>query len=135
MYPYFATFAAFYGQPTDSRRYLALQKLADGASLPSLLCMNDRAFLFMVYVNLCANLEHDAGTAAGSWYFSPNATVTLKIIKRWMVLEDKDKDEQKAAAKAVSKHLEPIVCLLPGVEEDEAPRSDDDDGSGTDSEG
>jgi len=112
MYPSFAAFAAFYGQATDALRYNALHKLLDGCELWDLVSLNDRAFLFYVYVNMCANMESES-KGFGAWYFNPNATMQLKVIRKWMITEEKSDLIQGEAVKAVKEHLEPIKDLLP----------------------
>ena len=125
MYPAFAGFAAFYGQPTDATRYNALHKLVSGTALADLVSLNDRAFLFFTFLNLCANVSHESGTGCGAWYFSPKVSATLKIIRKWMSIEDKDEDSQEKATNAVQQHFEPISDLLPSYMDGETVADDD----------
>jgi len=81
MYPSFVGFAAFYGQATDGQRYNALHKLLNGAELWDLVTLNDRAFLFYVHVNMCANMESES-KGFGAWYFNRHATMQLKVIQK-----------------------------------------------------
>ena len=57
IYPAFAAFAAYYGEPREEQRWCALKKLQDGESLKNLVDINDRAFLFFLYVTFCADLK------------------------------------------------------------------------------
>ena len=107
IYPHFALFAAFYSQATDGEKQLVLYKVAQGEPLHNVVNANDRAFLFFVYVTICAHLDQPTG-----WYFSTTASKTLRHIKRWMEAEDEDKEANKAAAELTKTIGAPLEMVL-----------------------
>ena len=101
IYPYFVTFTAFWGPQLDSRRYPALLGLANQTTtIQEVATLDDRAFLFFVFVSYCLNLPTPT-----SWYFGDHATTQIKRIRRWMAAEDEDEKAQKRGNKRIAKHL------------------------------
>jgi len=96
LYPHFTGFAAYYGAGgQDSKSWATLFQLCEGKLLQDLVTLNDRVFLFFVYVNLCSKQE-----LADGWYFCERATTMMKNIRKWMSKEDKLKtDNDKAKTK------------------------------------
>ena len=109
IYPAFAAFAAYYGEPREEQRWCALKKMADGESLKNLVDVNDRAFLFFLYVSFCAHLKHQEQRG---WYFCPEATVMVRHVQAWMEEEDKDEDAHIGLPKKLSTVLEPLEEAL-----------------------
>jgi hypothetical protein len=84
IYPYFATFAAFFGETAENKRLPAILRLARGTdTLREQVSLNDRAFLLFVYATFCCNLPQPK-----LWYFSAKASTTIKKIMKWMKHED-----------------------------------------------
>ena len=129
-YPSFAAFAAFFGAGTEPQSYANVKKLLDGTELQEIVTLNDRVFLFFVFVVLCSHMEQPDG-----WYFCDQATSDMKTIRKWMVKEDGNKKQQTEAAEKVKKHLTDLqdgVEKLVAVERATVNISDDD---GDDSDG
>jgi hypothetical protein len=115
LYPHFAGFAAYYGAGQESKSWATVFKLCEGKLLQDLVPLNDRVFLFFVFVNLCSKQELNDG-----WYFCERATNMMKNIRKWMSKEDKMKFENDKAKAATIKHfldladnLEDIVASEP----------------------
>ena len=77
------------------------------------------------YVALSANVSHESGTGCGAWYFNPKVSATLKIIRKWMSVEDKDAESQEKATDAAKQHFKPIQDLLPPYMDGETVVDDD----------
>jgi molecular chaperone GrpE (heat shock protein) len=88
--------------------------------------LNDRVFLFFVFVNLCGKQELQDG-----WYFCERASTMMKNIRRWMTKEDKMEAENEKAKQKTIKHfldladtLEEMVASEPADGSDGAAESD-----------
>jgi hypothetical protein len=68
---------------------------------------NDRAFLFFVYVTICAHLDQPTG-----WYFSPEASRTIRHIRKWMEAEDGNEEANKAATEMTKTIAEPLSAVI-----------------------
>jgi len=126
LYPSFAGFAAYYGAGQESRSWATLFQLCEGKLLQDLVPLNDRVFLFFVYVNICGKQDLPDG-----WYFCERATTMMKNIRKWMSKEDKMKTENDKAKQATIKHfldladnLEDMVAGQPAVVSDDEADSD-----------
>ena len=115
LYPHFAGFAAYYGAGQEGKAWSTVYKLCEGKLLQDLVPLNDRVFLFFVYVNLCSKQDLSDG-----WYFCERATNMMKNIRKWMSKEDKMKTENEKAKQTTIKHfldladnLEDIVASEP----------------------
>jgi len=129
LYPYFATFTAFWGPHLDSRRYPALLGLANKTcTLQEIVSLDDRAFLFLVFATYTLNLPTPT-----SWYFGENATSQIKRIRKWMAAEDEDEKGQKRGNTAIAKHLEKVREILEEFVEQGGGSDVDDGDGGTDS--
>jgi hypothetical protein len=126
LYPHFAGFAAYYGAGQESKSWATVFKLCEGKHLKDLVPLNDRVFLFFVFVNLCGKQELQDG-----WYFCERASTMMKNIRRWMTKEDKMEAENEKAKQKTIKHfldladtLEEMVASEPADGSDGAAESD-----------
>jgi hypothetical protein len=104
LYPYFVTFAAYYGQLDDGKRLPALLALAKGTqTIQEQVSLNDRAFLLFVYATFCCNYPRP-----DLWYFSERASSIVKKIKVWMKEEEENKAFLKECNAAVVQHIQVI---------------------------
>ena len=69
--------------------------------------VNDRDFLLFVYVTICAHLKQPTG-----WYFSPEASKTIKHVRKWMEIEDGNEEATQKAAEATKTIAEPLSTVL-----------------------
>ena len=109
IYPAFAVFAAYYGEPKEEQRWCMLRKLRDGESLKDLVDINDRAFLFFLYVTFCAHLKAQEHRG---WYFCADATTVVRHIVAWMEEEDENDDAHSGLDKKIKTFLEPLDDAL-----------------------
>jgi hypothetical protein len=109
MYPAFAAFAAYYGEPREEQRWCSLKKLRDGEPLKNLVDINDRAFLFFLYVTFCAHLKSQEQRG---WYFSADATTVIRHIVTWMEEEDEDDDAHSGLDEKIADFLGPLNDAL-----------------------
>jgi hypothetical protein len=126
LYPHFAGFAAYYGAGQETKAWSTVFQLTEGPLLQDLVPLNDRAFLFFVFINLCSKQELQDG-----WYFCERATTMMRNIRKWMNVEDKMKTENAKAKTKTCEHfvdlsdtLEDMVAGEPQVDSCEEPDSD-----------
>jgi hypothetical protein len=111
IYPSFAIFAAFFGEPVEDQRWFSVKKLCEGKPLFQVVPnVTDRAWLFLVYITFCAHL-HAVSDEKG-WYYTTSTASKLKHISTWMQEEDKLKEAHEKAAEAITEALSPLQTTL-----------------------
>jgi hypothetical protein len=101
LYPYFATFAAYYGQLDDGKRLPALLAIAKGTqTVQEQVSLNDRAFLLFAYATFCCNYPKP-----DLWYFCEKASSIIKKIKVWMKEEEMNTAFLAQCNAAVVEHI------------------------------
>jgi len=110
LYPHFAGFAAYYGAGQESTSWATLFQLCEGRFLQDLVPLNDRVFLFFVYISLCSNQE-----LAGGCYFYERATTLMKNIRKWMSKEGKMKAENEKAKTKTAKDFAELADTSEGM--------------------
>ena len=111
IYPSFAIFAAFFGEPVEDQRWFSVKKLCEGKPLFEVVPnVTDRAWLFLVYITFCAHL-HAVSDEKG-WYYTASTASKLKHISAWMQEEDKLKEAHEKAAEAITEALSPLQTTL-----------------------
>ena len=125
IYPAFATFAGYYSAPSEDKRWLLLAKMRGGALLTDLVDVHDVAFLFFVYIAHCGHLG--SVMRPRGWYFSDEATTTVKFVTAWMQEEQQDEKLQKLLPRTMVTFLAPLDAVLDSVVLGEDDDDDDDD--------
>lgn len=134
VYPYYVTFAAFFGQTEEGKRLPAIQRLAKGTeTIQDQVSFSDRAFLLFVFATFCCNLPQPK-----MWYFGDKASNTIKKLAKWMKVEEANRALVQACNDEVKKHLGAIeadldLAIADGSSSDGDNRDEDGSNAGSDS--